>query len=51
MSNKEIRIGVMGTRRGASYIENFGYVDGVRVTAICENNPKSLESAQKFITV
>ena len=39
MSNKEIRIGVIGTRRGASYIENFGYVDGARVTAICENNP------------
>ena len=25
MNTKEIRIGVMGTLRGGSYIENFGY--------------------------
>ena len=50
MNTKEIRIGVMGTLRGGSYIENFGYVEGARVTAICESNPKSLDGVQKFIT-
>ena len=50
MNTKEIRIGVMGTLRGGSYIENVGYVEGARVTAICESNPKSLDGVQKFIT-
>ena len=49
MNTKEIRIGVMGTLRGGSYIENFGYVEGARVTAICESNPK-LQKMLKCLT-
>ncbi len=40
----------MRTLRGRFYIENSGYVEEARVTAICENNPKSLEHVQTFIT-
>ena len=49
MNTTEVRIGVMGTLRGASYVEIFTKLEGARVTAVCENNPKSLEKIQKYI--
>lgn len=49
MDLKNIRIGMFGTLRGAGYIKLFNSLEGCRVTAVCEKNPRSLENAKKFM--
>ena len=39
-SNSDVRVGVVGFgQRGQSHIEGFSKMSGVRVTALCDNNP------------
>lgn len=49
MSNKEVRIGVMGTQRGKAFIENINVISGAHVTAVCDQDPKALESAKDLL--
>ena len=46
MEKNDIRIGIMGTLRGSGYVSLFKQMEGCRVTAVCENNPISLERAK-----
>jgi len=49
MDKKIMRIGVMGTRRGRTYVEQFIQLEGSQVTAICENNEKRLEGIRDLL--
>lgn len=44
---KNIRIGVFGTWRGNAYIKSLyqGKIQGARITALCDKNPKRIEEA------
>lgn len=44
---KELRIGMLGCLRGGDYIGHFNSLPGVRVTALCENNPVSVRRAKE----
>lgn len=50
MDKKDIRIGVFGTLRGRSYIEVANQLEGVRVTAVCDFKPKSLENVRDLLS-
>ncbi len=49
MENKVMRIGIFGTLRGASYVDIFQKIDGAKVTAVCDNNPRSIAHVKNII--
>ena len=49
MEKKIMRIGVLGTLRGGSYIDIFKKLDGAVVTCVCENNPRSLKNVEHLL--
>lgn len=49
MDGKDIRIGVFGTLRGRQFVENIQRVEGARVTAVCDQQPASLENLRQVI--
>lgn len=42
----ELRIGVFGAWRGRTYMKALHYIDGARVTAVCEKKESRLEKAK-----
>lgn len=48
MKEKTVRAGVFGLWRGAAHIRAMQYVEGVRVAAVCEKDPKKREAALKL---
>lgn len=50
MAEKKImRVGVMGTLRGATYVHQFSNREDSVVTAVCDFNPKSLENVKEIV--
>lgn len=49
MEKKTMRIGVMGTLRGRVYVDLFRKMEGVKVTAVCDKNPKSIENLRQIL--
>ncbi len=49
MAKKILRVGVLGTCRGQSYIAGFNMLENAEITAICDYNPQHLESAKPLI--
>ena len=43
-----IKIGVFGTKRGCSFIENLRLMPGVEITALCDKDEKALEKAAEL---
>lgn len=43
----EIRIGVFGAWRGRAYMKALSFIEGTRVTAICDKSPLQIENAKK----
>ena len=49
MSDKEVRIGVIGTGMGRLHMQAYSEVPGARITAICDlNEPEAQSFAQKY---
>ena len=49
MSDKEVRIGVIGTGMGRLHMQAYSEVPGVRIAAVCDlNEPEAQSFAQKY---
>ena len=48
MSEKIMRLGVFGTKRGCAYMKIFNEMPDVKITAICEKDPEGLERGRKY---
>lgn len=46
---KIMRIGIFGTLRGASFVDIFQKMDGVKVTAVCDNQEHSLQQVKGIL--
>ena len=42
----ELRIGVFGAWRGRTYMKALKYIEGARVTAVCEKKGSRIEKAK-----
>ncbi len=49
MEQKIMRIGIFGTLRGGSYVDIFQKLDGAKVTAVCDNSPRSINNVKGFL--
>ncbi|MBE7000662.1 MAG: Gfo/Idh/MocA family oxidoreductase [Ruminococcaceae bacterium] len=49
MEQKIMRIGILGTLRGGGYANLFNDLPGSKVTAVCDNNPRSLEGIRDLL--
>ena len=49
MEKKIMRVGVMGTLRGATYAGLFKNLEGSILTAVCDFNPRSLENVKGIL--
>ena len=49
METKIMRIGIMGTLRGGGYVRIFKALEGAKVTAVCDFNPRSLATIQDVL--
>ena len=49
MENRIMRIGIMGTLRGGGYVRIFKALEGTKVTAVCDFNPRSLATIQDVL--
>ncbi len=45
----DIRIGVFGLRRGMSFVSTYKNLEGVKVAAVAESNPETLEKAKESL--
>lgn len=45
-NNKEIKIGVFGTKRGCAFIRNFLTISGVKIVALCDKDQTALDTAK-----
>ena len=48
MSKELLKVGVFGLWRGQSHLMAMNYIEGVRIEAICDQNPERVEEAKKY---
>ena len=49
MEEKIMRVGVLGTLRGGTYVRMFQKLENTRVTAVCDFSPRAIEKIQSDI--